>query len=65
MSAIIYYLPVFERERLDITDAELMAEQAHPKVGKSGKKRYVRNPMPCGKNSKWKRKVGGKVERRD
>lgn len=69
MTAIIYYLRPFERERLDITDEELRAEHFNPSPKPSqktsGKKRYVRNPLPCGKASPWKRKIGGKVIRRD
>lgn len=36
-----------------------------PLQKKTGKKRHVRNPLPCGRNSPWKKKINGKVVRRD
>lgn len=66
MTAIIYYLKPFERERLDITDEELRAEHFNPQhlQKRSGKKRCVRNPLPCGRSSQWKRRLNGQVVRR-
>ena len=68
MTATIYYLQPFETERLEVTEEELRAEhfrpQPKPSQTMSGKKRYVRNPLPCGRKSGWKRLMGGKVVRR-
>src|SRR5262245_3788553 len=68
MSATIYYLKPFERERLEVTEEELRAEHFSPSPcpaqKTSGKKRYVRNPLPCGRNSAWKRRLNGQVVRR-
>ena len=57
MPSNVYYLRPFELERLDITEEELRAEhfrpQPKPSQKTSGKKRYVRNPLPCGRKSAW------------
>jgi hypothetical protein len=38
--------------------------QVNPLQKKTGKKRHVRNPLPCGRNSPWKKKMDGTVVRR-
>jgi hypothetical protein len=67
MSAVIYFLKPFEREDLGKQDHEVVQEDWHPqpKQGKSGKRRYVRNPLPCGRESRWKKKMNGEVVRRE
>lgn len=37
----------------------------NPLQKKTGKKRHVRNPLPCGRNSPWKKKMDGTVVRRE
>jgi hypothetical protein len=56
MSATIHYLRPFEREKLAKVEQE--AEPAHQ--AEPSKHRHKR-PMPGGKGSKWKRKIGGGV----
>lgn len=63
---VVYFLRPFEREVLAKTEPEIVADDATPSPlqKQSGKKRYVRNPLPCGRNSPWKRQMNGKVVRR-
>ncbi len=67
MSAKIYYLRPFQRESLEAPPAEPQAEEEPPEVPPMGKtaKRPARNALPGGRNSKWKRKLGGGAVRRD
>jgi hypothetical protein len=66
MSAKIYYLRPFQRENLDAHPAEPDAEAEPPSTApRPAAKRPSRNPLPGGKNSKWKRKLGGGAVRRD
>jgi hypothetical protein len=74
MSATIHYLRPFQREDLaepaeagstapDRATPESDTEEAGAQA-KSGKRRSGR-AMPCGRNSKWKKKIGGGVVARD
>ena len=67
MSAKIYYLRPFERENSETPAARPQAEDEHPQASpaRPAGKRPVRNPLPGGRNSKWKRKLGGGAVRRD
>jgi hypothetical protein len=66
MSAKIYYLRPFQRENLDeAPTAEHTEAEQPPVVPRPAAKRLSRNPLPGGKNSKWKRKLGGGAVRRD
>jgi hypothetical protein len=65
MSAKIYYLRPFHRENLDGPPVEPEAEAERPSAPRAPGKRLSRNPLPGGKNSKWKRKLGGGAVRRD
>lgn len=66
MSAKIYYLRPFQREPLGRPPAEPQAEEEPPEGSPMGKtaKRPARNALPGGRNSKWKRKLGGGAVRR-
>jgi hypothetical protein len=74
MSATIHYLRPFQREDLaepaeaertapDRATPESETEEAGAQT-KSGKRRSGR-AMPCGRSSKWKKKIGGGVVARD
>jgi hypothetical protein len=69
MSAKIYYLRPIQREKLETPAAEPEAEAEHEQPQASpalpAGKRPVRGSMPGGRNSKWKRKLGGGAVRRD
>jgi hypothetical protein len=67
MSAKIYYLRPFQRENLDTPVVEPQAEDEHPQASpkRPTGKRPVRGALPGGRNSKWKRKLGGGAVRRD
>ena len=67
MSAKIYYLRPFQREKLDAPAATPEAENAHPEASpkRAPGKRPVRSALPGGRDSKWKRKLGGGAVRRD
>ena len=67
MSAKIYYLRPFQREDLAPPAAQPQAEEVPPEASapRPAAKRPARNPLPGGRASKWKRKLGGGVVRRD
>ena len=67
MSAKIYYLRPFQREKLEVPAAEPQVEEEPPQVAptRPAGKRPVRASLPGGRNSKWKRKLGGGAVRRD
>lgn len=66
MSAKIYYLRPFQRENLDDAPSKADVEPEQPAATpRTVTKRLSRNPLPGGKNSKWKRKLGGGAVRRD
>lgn len=67
MSAKIYYLRPFQRENLAAPAAPPQAEDERPEASppRSVAKRPARNPLPGGRASKWKRKLGGGAVRRD
>ena len=68
MSAKIYYLRPVQRENVDGPAAPPPAEEDEvpPTAPKrSAGKRAAPGALPGGRNSKWKRKLGGGVVRRD
>lgn len=68
MSAKIYYLRPVRRENVDDPAAPPPAEEeaAPPAAPKhSASKRPAPGALPGGRNSKWKRKLGGGAVRRD
>lgn len=75
MNATIHYLRSFEREKLaEPAEAEepeqrveTEAEEPEPEPESRLKfdKRRSARAMPCGRNSKWKKKIGGGVVARD
>ena len=67
MSAKIYYLRPFQREKVEVPAATPQAEEEHPEASpkRAPGKRPVRGALPGGRNSKWKRKLGGGAVRRD
>ena len=66
MSAKIYYLRPFQRENLaEPEPAPQDEEPSSPAPPPAAGKRLSRNPLPGGKHSKWKRKLGGGAVRRD
>ncbi len=67
MSAKIYYLRPFQRENLEAPAVEPEVDEEHPQASLSrpAGKRPVRSSLPGGRNSKWKRKLGGGAVRRD
>jgi hypothetical protein len=70
MSATIHYLRPFQREQLAETAAPPVpaADVAHEDGGEpqaQPEKRRGGRAMPCGRNSKWKKKIGGGVVARD
>ena len=67
MSAKIYYLRPLQRENLEAPAPEPQAEDEPPQAAPTGKaaKRPARNALPGGRNSKWKRKLGGGAVKRD
>jgi hypothetical protein len=71
MSATIHYLRPFQREQLAETaaapaapDADIAPEGEDEPEARPEKRRGGR-AMPCGRNSKWKKKIGGGVVARD
>jgi hypothetical protein len=70
MSATIHYLRPFQREQLDETvaapaPAEDAASEGEGEPEARPEKRRGGRSMPCGRNSKWKKKIGGGVVARD
>jgi hypothetical protein len=67
MSAKIYYLRPLQRQNPDAPAVEPQAEDEHPQASPASPvgKRPVRSSLPGGRNSKWKRKLGGGAVRRD
>lgn len=67
MSAKIYYLRPFQRENLEVPAVEPQAENENPQAApaRPAGKHPVRSSLPGGRNSKWKRKLGGGAVRRD
>jgi hypothetical protein len=67
MSAKIYYLRPFQREDLGAPPVPPHAEDEQPEASapRPAAKRPARNPLPGGRASKWKRKLGGGAVRRD
>ena len=67
MSAKIYYLRPFQRENSEAPAAGPQAEDepAQTSPARPAGKRPARNPLPGGRASKWKRKLGGGAVRRD
>ena len=67
MSAKIYYLRPFQRKELAAPTTEPEAEEGHSEASpeRPAGKRPVRNQLPGGRNSKWKRKLGGGAVRRE
>jgi hypothetical protein len=70
MSATIHYLRPFQREKLDETVAEPEATPdpaeaseaaAEEETHAPDKKRTRRHSMPCGRNSRFKRRMDGSV----
>jgi hypothetical protein len=69
MNATIHYLRPFEREKLaePAQPEEQGAEAEEPEQPSRlmfDKRRSAR-AMPCGRNSKWKKKIGGGVVARE
>jgi hypothetical protein len=66
MSATIHYLRLFEREELGKAEAEPApeAEATEAEPPKPEKKRW-RRAMPCGRNSRFKRRMDGKIVPRE
>lgn len=77
MSATIYYLRPFEREDLSKADAELSAEaeaaaeehDAAPvdddATATRERRPAAKRTMPCGRNSRFKKRMDGKVVPRE
>jgi len=67
MSAKIYYLRPLQRQNPDAPAVESQVEDEHPQASpaKPLEKRSARSSLPGGRNSKWKRKLGGGAVRRD
>jgi hypothetical protein len=67
MSAKIYYLRPFQRENLEVPAVGPEPDEEHPQASpaRPAGKRTVRSSLPGGRNSKWKRKLGGGAVRRD
>jgi FtsZ-interacting cell division protein YlmF len=67
MSATIHYLRPFERE--DLAEAEPQTERQDPAIKESAsepeKKRTRRRLMPCGRNSRFKKRMDGTVVPRE
>lgn len=66
MSAKIYYLRPPQRENLETPPAEPQAEEVTPQAlpARAAGKRPIRGALPGGRNSQWKRKLGGGAVRR-
>ena len=69
MSATIHYLRPFQHEDLaEPAEAERAAPESETEEAgaqaKPGKRRGGR-AMPCGRSSKWKKKIGGGIVARD
>jgi len=72
MSATIHYLRPFEREDLSKTEAEPAPEQeaiadeaVEDEAPVPERKRTKRHQMPCGRNSRFKKRMDGSVVPRD
>ena len=67
MSATIHYLRPFEREDLGKTEPEPAEEfqAAEEEAPQPEKKRTRRHQMPCGRNSRFKKRMDGSVVPRD
>jgi hypothetical protein len=64
VTATIIYLRPFEREDPGKQEAENLPDDPQDPPAKRAsrdKKRIVRNPLPCGKKSRWKKRMDGKV----
>jgi hypothetical protein len=75
MSATIHYLRPFEREKLaepaeaqepaPSVETEAQEAESEPDSRLRFDKRRSARAMPCGRNSKWKKKIGGGVVARE
>jgi hypothetical protein len=64
MSATIHYLRPFERE--DLAEAKPQADPAiEQSASEPEKKRIRRRLMPCGRNSRFKKRMDGTVVPRE
>jgi hypothetical protein len=65
MSATIYYLRPFQPENLEQPLPALDEDVSDIPAASVSPKRAAGRSMPCGRNSKWKKKIGGGVVRRE
>lgn len=65
MTAKIYYLRPFQKEALGEAAAERAEDDDPVAHDQPSAARKAKRPMPFGRNSKWKKKIGGGLVRRD
>jgi hypothetical protein len=65
MSAKIYYLRPFQSENLEHSLPALEEDAQDIPAASVSPKRASGRSMPCGRDSKWKKKIGGGVVRRE